>query len=269
MATAKRTTTANRLPTTVKKRIEKTVEVEKSGRRKSEDGKQTSLSAPVFNLVGKETGSVEMPKEVFGAPVNKQLLAQALRVYLNNQKSHFAHTKTRSEVAGSTRKIYKQKGTGGARHGAKRAPIFVGGGVALGPKYRKTELKLPQKMKSAALVSALSQKMSEKQISVVAGLEKATGKTKEMAKLADGLWRMADSKGSRILIVLDQRLENAKRAGRNIPEIEMISAGDLNAYAVVETQSLMLTKEAIDLIVKRVIEGAASAKATASQAKNA
>src|SRR3989344_3714386 len=88
--------------------------------------KGSKFSVPVFNLSGKKKGSVELPKEIFGAKVNEKLLAQAVRVYLVNQRQGTASTKTRGEVAGSTRKIYRQKGTGRARHGAIKAPIFVG-----------------------------------------------------------------------------------------------------------------------------------------------
>lgn len=90
--------------------------------------KTSSLSAPVYSLAGTESGSLDLPKEVFGVKVNKNLLAQAVRVYSNNQKGHWSHTKTRGEVTGSTRKIFKQKHTGRARHGSIKAPIFVGGG---------------------------------------------------------------------------------------------------------------------------------------------
>ena len=116
--------------------------------------KTAKFEVTAFDLSGKEVGSVALAESVFGGKVNKNLLAQAMRVYNANRQNHWGNTKTRGEVQGSTRKIFKQKGTGNARHGSLLAPIFVGGGIALGPRTRKTELDLPKKMKAAALLSA-------------------------------------------------------------------------------------------------------------------
>ena len=117
----------------------------------------TALSVPVYSLLGRAAGTMILPKEIFGKVVNKKLLAQAVRVYMTNQKNMTASTKTRGEVRGSTAKIQRQKGTGKARHGSIRAPIFVGGGVVFGPRTRQVRLELPQKMRKAALLSALLQ----------------------------------------------------------------------------------------------------------------
>lgn len=202
--------------------------------------KPGSLSVPVLSLAGQSAGNLNLPKEIFGVEVNKPLLAQAARVYSTNKKTHWANTKTRSEVVGSTRKIYRQKGTGGARHGAKKAPIFIGGGIALGPKSRKTILGLPKKMRKAALNSALSQKVQQGEIVAVDGLDKATGKTKQMAKLFKGLEKRS------ALIVNDQKADSASRAIRNIPGIDFLTVDQLNAYEVIKHQSLFLTKSAVD-----------------------
>src|SRR3989344_8900364 len=122
------------------------------------------LSAPVYSLSGRASGTLSLPKEIFGKEVNKKLLAQALRVYSTNQKIFTGSTKTRGEVEGSTAKIFRQKGTGRARHGSIRAPIFVGGGIVFGPRPRKVRLELPQRMKKAALLSAFSAKTADKQL---------------------------------------------------------------------------------------------------------
>lgn len=197
----------------------------------------TKFSVPVYSLTGRAVGTMALPKEIFGQKVNKNLLAQAVRVYETNQKGHFGSTKTRGEVRGSTAKIYKQKGTGRARHGAIRAPIFVGGGITFGPKPRKVRLTLPQKMKKAALISALSSKMADKQILGLSGLEKATGKTKEMAKLLD---KLAVKNG---LIVTDKK--KVYQAVRNIPKLLVLPTNQLNAYEILKHQKLLLTKEAL------------------------
>src|SRR3989344_1755133 len=111
--------------------------VKKSSAPKTQKVKKTSgLSADVYNTAGKNVSKVNLPKTNFGAKINDGLMAQAVRVYLANQRMGTASTKTRSEVKGSTRKIWRQKGTGRARHGSKKAPIFVGGGVAFGPRPR-------------------------------------------------------------------------------------------------------------------------------------
>lgn len=206
----------------------------------------TKFQVPVYTLSGKKSGFLNLPKDIFGAKVNKSLLAQALRVYLNNLKAHSSHTKTRGEVKGSTRKIYSQKGTGRARHGAKTAPIFVGGGVALGPKFRKVILDLPKKMKRAALVSALSQKMSEQEVLGMRGLDKASGKTKQVAKLIEKLNKKS------LLITTNGKDDLIQRACRNLPGIDVLHSDQLNAWEVIKHQTLILTKEAVDKLTNRI-----------------
>lgn len=206
--------------------------------------KASGLSIPVYSLAGRASGTLALPKEVFGAKVNEKLLAQALRVYMTNLKTFTASTKTRGEVRGSTAKIYRQKGTGRARHGAIRAPIFVGGGIVFGPKPRKVRLTLPKKMKKAALFSALSSKMADKSIVAVSGLEKATGKTKQMVALMDKL------KTKNALIVTGDKVDNVLRGVRNIPGVNVLTANLVNAYEILKHDMLMLTKDAVERLKK-------------------
>lgn len=219
--------TAVRLPSTAKK-----AEVRS---RKSD-----SLSVPVYSLAGRAVGMLALPKEIFGQKVNKKLLSQAVRVYMTNQKSLPGSTKTRGEVEGSTAKIYRQKGTGRARHGAIRAPVFVGGGITFGPKPRKTKLNLPQKMKKAALISALSSKIEDKNVIGLSGAEKATGKTKEVSGLVKHL------KLTTALIVTGDKMDNIARASRNIPGLTILPANQLNAYEVLRHQFLIISKESLE-----------------------
>ncbi len=237
-------TTANSLTTTAKQKT-----VDRSPKSVVKTPKQSGLSVPAFSLAGVAAGNLSLPKEVFGVKVNQSLLSQALRIYSNNQKGHFSSTKTRSEVAGSTRKIYAQKGTGRARHGAITAPIFVGGGIALGPKTRRVILELPKKMRKAALISALSQKLEEKKVLGVTNIDKATGKTKEMAKF---LSKTSSGKGKATLIVTGEKLDKAQRAARNIPGVSLLTVGQINALEVTGHQSLILTKEAVDKLQARL-----------------
>jgi len=205
----------------------------------------TSLSVPVYSLAGNTSGTISLPKEVFGAKVNKTLLVQAVRVYSTNQKVLPGSTKRRGEVHGTTAKVWKQKGTGRARHGARTAPIFVGGGVAFGPKPRKIELHLPPKMKKAALISALSQKAADQQIVAISDLEKATGKTKQMVKLILKL----NTKSA--LVIAGAKSDLAARATRNLPGINLLPCDLVNAYDVIKHNLLVIGQDAIDKLGKR------------------
>ncbi len=210
--------------------------------------KVVGLSVPVYSLAGKANGEMSLPKEIFGALINNSLLSQAIRVYGTNQKIFTSKTKTRGEVEGSTAKIYRQKGTGRARHGAIRAPIFVGGGITFGPTTRKVRLDLPKRMKKAALVSALSSKMLDKKIIGLTGLEKASGKTSEVFNL---LRKINGSETAvNTLIVIAEKTDNIVRAISNIPHVSILSVNLINAYEVIKHDMLMLTKDAVDKLGK-------------------
>lgn len=243
MATEKKVTSNKKQVTSEKAtKIVKSEKVEAVAKAPAKSG---GLSVAMYSLLGKEAGSLDLPKAVFGAEINRALLAQALRVYLNNQKGHFSNTKTRGEVEGSTRKIYKQKGTGRARHGGIRAPIFVGGGIALGPKSRQALLELPRKMKKAALISALSQKHLDKDIFAVSGLEKATGKTSQFSKFLKTL-------GKKSILIVSEKNDLASRATKNLKGINLVSTDEVNAFEVIRAQSLIFTKGAVEALEKKV-----------------
>ncbi len=208
--------------------------------------KPVGFSVPVYALDGTKSGNLELPKEIFGAKVNKPLLAQAVRVYFNNQRAHYGNTKTRAEVNYSTKKQGPQKGSGHARHGSLKAPIYVGGGIALGPKSRKVVLSLPPKMKQQALISALSSKMADGEILGLTGAEKATGKTKEIAKLLEKM----DKRN--VLIVSDESNEKLTRSVRNLPGMTNIFAEQLNVFEVVASHTLMITREAVKKLEGRI-----------------
>lgn len=212
--------------------------------------KTTGLSAPMFDNKGAKDGVMVLPKEVFGVKINKPLMAQAVRVYLANQRQGNASTKTRSEVEGSRRKIYRQKGTGGARHGAKSAPIFVKGGVAHGPKPKDYSLNMPQKMRKAALLSALSLKLKDGEIKVLSGLTKIEPKTKVMDIL---IKKISDDqkKKQKVLLITSAKpkeLENVYKAGRNISNVEILNAKLLNTYEVLKYKNLFFMKESIEIL---------------------
>lgn len=229
-------------------RLSSIVKTKKVERKTKNDKRQTSLSIPVYSLTGRASGTLSLPKEVFGSKINKQLLYQAVRVYSTNQKQLLAKTKTRGEVKGSKAKIYRQKGTGRARHGAITAPIFVGGGIVFGPQSRKVRLDFPKRMKKAALISALSSKMGDKNIVGLTGIEKATGKTKEIFKLLTKISGTKKIKSS--LIVTGEKADNLMRGVKNISGVDTVSTNLLNAYEVLKHEMLLVTKDAIEVLTK-------------------
>ncbi|MEK7091170.1 MAG: 50S ribosomal protein L4 [Patescibacteria group bacterium] len=199
------------------------------------------ISAMTYNLKGEKVESTTLPKNVFEVKVKPQLLAQAVRVWLSNQRKSPAKTKTRAEVAKTTAKMYKQKGTGRARHGSYAAPIFVGGGIAHGPSGEQNyKMSLPAKMRRLALLGALSAKAEAKQVWVIMGAENASGKTKQVSWLADG----------RSLVVTASGQDKFKQATRNLNAAQLIGVSSLSAYTVLANKRLILTKETLAEIKK-------------------
>lgn len=220
-------------------RVKKTV---KTKLAKSQMSKTSNLSIPVYSLLGKQTGQLQLPKEYFGAKVNRILLTQAARVYMTNQKKFTASTKTRGEVRGTTAKMYSQKGTGRARHGAKTAPVFVGGGIVFGPKPRLTRLALPKKMKKVALISSLSLRLQQKSVIGLSGLEKVSGKTRQIV----GLLNKITGEKPNVLIITKDKNEALVRATRNIPGVDVLTVNLLNGYEVIKHQQVAVTKQVIE-----------------------
>ena len=209
----------------------------------------------IYNLQGKSTSKMSLPKTAFGLEDNPQLLAQAVRVHLSNQRKAGAKTKTRGEVRGSRIKIWRQKGTGRARHGDRYAPIFVGGGVAHGPSGEANfKKRLPKKMKAKALAVALSIKAQEKEIRVITGLEKIEGKTKEIADFLKLLTKKEKitKKTPKFLIIVSEKMEKVFQAGRNIPNLEITLSQNVNTYQVLNNDLVLLNKEAIKKIEERI-----------------
>ncbi|MEK7495419.1 MAG: 50S ribosomal protein L4 [Patescibacteria group bacterium] len=205
--------------------------------------KKSKLSLSVYGIDGKEQKTIELPKDVFAATENKSLLAQAVRVYLVNQRQGNVKVKTRSEVIGSTRKIYRQKGTGKARHGAIKAPIFVGGGVAHGPKQKEYNLKFNKKEKKLALYGALSSKLKEKKIF---GLDEKALKMEPKTKTIANFLKTLKLVGKNNLIVL-KKLEknNLILAMRNISNATFIDVNSLNPYLILKSSSLIFVEDAL------------------------
>lgn len=218
--------------------------------------KTNSLSIDLFDTKGKVVKSVDLPKEIFGAKINDKLMTQAVRIYLANQRKGTASTKDRGEVHGSTRKIYRQKGTGRARHGSRKAPIFVHGGIVSGPHPRDFSLKMPKKMKRLALFSALSAKIKDNEIKVVTGLETLMPKTKLMVEVIKNLGINGEKRN--VLMVVPAKSakepENVYRAARNIEGISIINAAMLNAYEVLNNKLILLMDSALNTIKENFLK---------------
>lgn len=184
---------------------------------------------------------------VFAAPVNQVLLAQAIRVYLSNQRQGTSQVKTRSEVSRTTRKWYRQKGTGNARHGSKKAPIFVGGGVAHGPTGQENwSRSLTRQLKRKALISAMSAQADN--MIVASGLSDLSGKTKEAAELLSKM----KIEAKKVLIILADFDEKVLRSLRNLAQVQIARADQVNVYDIASADQIVLTKEAVEVIEKRL-----------------
>lgn len=200
------------------------------------------IYAEVITLSGTKKPKISLPAKIFGAKPNPVLMAQAVRVFLSNQRIARAKTKTRSEVKRTKAKWYRQKGTGRARHGARSAPIFVGGGRAHGPTGRENYKKvMPEKMRRTALLSALSTKAHNKEVIVVEGLEKAK-KTKEVVSILE---KIVPEKKKNLLLVMPEKVEEIIRVVRNLPFLKVVQAKSLNTYEVLKASKILMTKEAV------------------------
>lgn len=193
----------------------------------------------LYNVEGEQVGDVELCDSVFGQEVRPEVMHMVVKNYLANQRQGTASTLTRSEVAGGGRKPWRQKGTGRARHGSTRSPIWRKGGITFGPKPRSFKYTLPKKLKRKALKSALSSKVVSEEIIVLDELTMDVPKTKEMVKTLDNL--KVDGK---TLIVLDTRDENIEKSVRNIPGVKAVNVKILNVYDILAHKNLIITKEA-------------------------
>lgn len=208
------------------------------------------MKTDVFDTAGKKTGQTELPAGIFGVEAADDLIAQAIKVYLANQRRGTASTKRRSEVVGSRRKIWRQKGTGRARHADRYAPIFVGGGRAHGPKPRDWSLKMPRKMRRRALFGALTSQFQAGKMIVVQGLEEIEPKTEKLlATLANLKLKTKNQKlAEKALLVLPGKLEKIIRAGRNLANLTLAQANLLNPYQVLDCEKIIFLKPSLEVV---------------------
>ena len=207
------------------------------------------MQLSVYKIDGSESGKkIELDANVFGVTPNDHAIYLDVVQYLANQRQGTSKTKDRSEVAFSTKKIIRQKGSGGARHGSIKAGIFVGGGNIHGPKPRIYRTKLNKKVKALARYSALSYKAQENAITFVEPFTMEAPKTKEFMKILSNI--KAD--GRKVLFVLPQNSANIFLSSRNLPEVKVITVDEINTYAIMNANSLVLVDGVQDILSERV-----------------
>ena len=201
--------------------------------------------AQVFDVKGKDVGTVDLPEAVFGITPHTAVMHEVLVAQLAGRRTGTHSTKTRGEVAGSTRKIYRQKGTGRARHGSKKAPIFRGGGITFGPRPRDFAQDTPKKVRRLAVRSALSAKAADGKVIVVESLQLEAPKTSAVVELLDRL-----PVAGKTLIVTPAPEALLVRSAANLPQVKVIAAASLNVHDVLATDYVVLTKPAVDAVAE-------------------
>jgi len=210
------------------------------------------MKANVYTTAGKVSSEIELNESVFGKKLNKQLIAQAVRVYLANQRSAFAKALDRHQVSGTTKKMWAQKGTGNARHGSAKAPQFVGGGKAHGPDGNQNyKLSFSKKMRQAALKSVLSNFAKDNALCAIEKVTQMTPKTKAAVALIDML-RKQDKKmeKSKKIAIVTVGEASTVRAFRNIKNVSILYTKSLNVYDLSNQNYLLFTKKALSRLNK-------------------
>ena len=206
-----------------------------------------NMQIEVLNTKGKKAGrSIELPDEIFGAEPNDHVIYLAVKQYLAAQRQGTHKVKTRAEVKGASRKLHRQKGTGGSRKGNIRNPLYKGGGTIFGPKPHSYDIKLNRKVKDLAKVSALSYKAKEKAIIVVEDITMDAPKTKDFMTILGNL-KAADKKA---LFVLPENNENVQLSARNVPSVLDVLLSDINTYDIVNSEVLIMTESAAKIFAE-------------------
>lgn len=201
------------------------------------------MQVDILNIEGKKTGrTIELPEEIFGVEPNNHVIYLAVKQYLAAQRQGTHKVKTRAEVKGASRKLHKQKGTGGSRKGNIRNPLYKGGGTIFGPKPHSYDIKLNRKVKDLAKISALSVKAKENSIIIVEDLKLDAPKTKQFRSILSNLNINVD--GKKTLVVLPEYNDNVYLSLRNIPTVDSTVLSDVNTYEIMNSNFLVLTESA-------------------------
>ena len=208
------------------------------------------MKVSVLNIKGKETGrEIELSKKVFEIESSENAVYLDVKQYLANQRQGNAKTKERAEIKGSTRKIKKQKGTGTARAGSIKNPLFRGGGTIFGPRPRDYELKVNKNVKKLARKSALTDKCKTKSISVVENIDFKTPKTKSF----NNLLKAFGLEGKKTLFVMDGVNKNVYLSARNLKKSEVVTDSEISTYKIVNAQHLVIEENAVEKIQSNLI----------------
>jgi len=204
------------------------------------------MKVEVLNSKGTSTGrSIELPEDIFGIEPNNHVIYLAVKQYLAAQRQGTHKVKTRAEVQGASRKLHRQKGTGGSRKGNIRNPLYKGGGTIFGPKPHSYDFKLNRKVKDLAKISALSYKAKENAIVVVEDINLDAPKTKSVVDILGNL-KVADKKA---LFILPENDSNVELSLRNVPSVLGVLLSDINTYDIVNSEVLVLTESAAKVFV--------------------
>jgi len=209
-----------------------------------------TLSVPVLSATRTEVGTVQVPAAVLGGPVRQYLLHEMVKSQRASQRAGTHATKTRGLVSGGGKKPWRQKGTGRARAGSSRSPIWVGGGTIFGPQPRSYAYRLPRGARRAALRSALAARYGEGKLLVIDGITLSEPKTKRMVEFLAGLGVSGTT-----LVVVGEPNEVVERAARNLPHVKVLLVGGLNVYDVLRHETLVLAQDALSAVSARLSGG--------------
>ncbi len=198
----------------------------------------------VHTIKGEKIGEIELNDDLFNAKINKHIVHQIVKRYLAEKRRGTASTKGKAEVSGGGKKPWKQKGTGRARAGSIRSPLWVGGGIVFGPDNRDYGYAIPKKMRLVALQSVLSDKFKNNNIIIVDKLDLENGKTKEIVKILTNL-NIANNK---VLIIIDKENEMIKRSIHNLKNALAIPANKMNTYDILNYEKIVITKSALQIM---------------------
>ncbi len=194
----------------------------------------------LINKENKSVGKVELPDDIFGVVVNKELLHEVVHNHLANKRQGNAATKTKGLVSGGGKKPYKQKGTGRARAGSNRSPLWRGGGTIFGPQPRDYSYRLPKKAKWLALSSALAAKFADNEVVIIDDLSLTEPKTKTVKSMLKGLGL------DNVLIIVPEKNGNLELAARNIPRVDIARVSELNVYSILAHKKILILKDAVE-----------------------
>ena len=207
------------------------------------------IKLDVHNLQGESIGKIELPENIFNVEINDDVIYQAVNAQLANNRQNIAHTKDRGDVRGGGKKPWRQKGTGRARHGSIRSPLWRGGGATFGPRNEKNfSIKINKKIRQKALLMALTSKVRDKELIILDDIKITEPKTKLMAGIISKNFQKGNKSG--ILMAIPQKNENIITASKNISNLKAILADSLNVLDLLSFKYLLLDKQSVTVIEK-------------------